>query len=157
MDVFPRLIELGAQPAQIATSLIGVMSQRLVRSLCKTCKGKRPTTGQELRLLQKKFPGQMIRPEVAQAKGCPECKSTGFLNRIPLFEFWRMTERIRDTLISRGEYHQLLAALKEDGYESMGDYGLKMVLNGATTIEEIERNIYGLCDFDDEETNQKAS
>ena len=133
-----RLIEIGVAPYMVAPSIIGVLAQRLAARICDNCKEAyyppRAT-------LEKYFSdGDMADVPFFRGRGCPACRGTGYKGRIAFHELVLITEEIR-TLISEGRSAQeITRAAARVGYKSLRYDGLKKVLLGLTTIEEIEEN-----------------
>ncbi len=133
-----RLIEIGVAPYMVAPSIIGVLAQRLAARICDNCKEAyyppRAT-------LEKYFSDEdMADVPFFRGRGCPACRGTGYKGRIAFHELVLITEEIR-TLISEGRSAQeITRAAARVGYKSLRYDGLKKVLLGLTTIEEIEEN-----------------
>ena len=133
-----RLIEIGVAPYMVAPSIIGVLAQRLAARICDNCKEAyyppRAT-------LQKYFlDDDLAEVPFFRGRGCPACRGTGYKGRIAFHELVLITEEIR-TLISEGRSAQeITRAAARVGYKSLRYDGLKKVLLGLTTIEEIEEN-----------------
>lgn len=134
----PRLFDLGVPPEVLAGNLIGIIGQRLVRMLCSQCKQPDRPTAEEMRLLAATAHET---PVVYRPKGCPDCGFTGYKGRIAIVELLRI-DRDLDELISRRASLRIMndhaASL---GFTSMAQDGLRRVLDGTTTMEEIGRVI----------------
>jgi type IV pilus assembly protein PilB len=141
LDVTPRLKEMGVPPGTIAAGLIGVLAQRLVRRLCKSCTELRPIEPHEISLLKKHLQLTTFPEKMMAGKGCSKCKDTGFYDRIPVYEVWRKTPEIKNLLTLGASYEDLKAAVKNDNFVSMMECGLQMALNGLTAVDEVMRCI----------------
>ncbi len=133
-----RLIEIGVEPYMVAPSVIGVLAQRLVARICENCKEAYYPSRETL---QKYFKDDGI-SEVPfyRGRGCPSCRHTGYKGRVAFHELVLITEEIR-TLISEGRSVQDISrAAAKVGYKPLRYDGLKKVLLGLTTIEEIDQN-----------------
>ncbi|MDB6127887.1 MAG: type secretion system protein, partial [Verrucomicrobia bacterium] len=133
-----RLIEIGVEPYMVAPSVIGVLAQRLAARICDDCKEAYHPPRE---VLQKYFEDEGL-TDVAfyRGRGCPACRGTGYKGRIAFHELILITEEIR-TLISDGKSGQeITAAAAKVGFRPLRYDGLKKVLLGLTTIEEIEQN-----------------
>lgn len=134
----PRLFDLGIPDEALAGNLIGIVGQRLVRTLCPQCKQPGRPTADEMRLL-----GAAAHepPFIYRPKGCPDCEFTGYKGRIAIVELLKI-DRGFDELISR---RAGLRAMNEHaaslGFTGMARDGLRRVLDGVTTMEEIGRVI----------------
>ncbi len=130
-----RLQDMGIEPFLLASSLIGLVSQRLVRTLCPECKVEHIPDESERKLLGLSSGEQQV---VYQANGCPACKNTGFKGRIGVYELLRVDEGMRQLI------HKQAGDIELDKYartssHSIIDDGFDKVLQGVTTIEEVLR------------------
>ncbi|MDB6168221.1 MAG: type secretion system protein [Verrucomicrobia bacterium] len=133
-----RLIEIGVEPYMVAPSVIGVLAQRLAARICDACKeAYHPSRD----VLQKYFQDEgLVEVPFYRGRGCPACRNTGYKGRIAFHELVLITEEIR-TLISEGRSgREITQAAAKVGYRPLRYDGLKKVLLGLTTIEEIEQN-----------------
>ena len=133
-----RLIEIGVEAYMVAPSVIGVLAQRLAARICENCKEPYYPTRDTLR----KYFREEGLTEVPffRGRGCTSCRGTGYKGRIAFHELVLITEEIR-TLISRnGSAQEITQAAAKVGYRPLRYDGLKKVLLGLTTIEEIEAN-----------------
>ena len=133
-----RLIEIGVEPYMVAPSVIGVLAQRLVARICENCKEAYYPTRETL---QKYFKEEGLTDvPFFRGRGCPACRQTGYKGRVAFHELVLITEEIR-TLISEGRSVQEISrAAAKVGYRPLRYDGLKKVLLGLTTIDEIEQN-----------------
>jgi type IV pilus assembly protein PilB len=138
-----RLKELGVPLPSIAAGLVGSAAQRLVRSICKKCRIQRPITKSERELLAARLQLPVIPDHVWGAKGCVMCNHSGYSGRIPIIEVWQKTRGVEELLAKDATIDELNQEAKKDGFTSLFDTGLLMALNGLTTIEEIERCMFG--------------
>lgn len=143
LAVKARLKELGVKPGTMAAGLIGSMAQRLVRAICKKCREFHPITPAEKKYLAEKLHLDKFPHELAIGKGCPACNYTGYHGRLPIMEVWRKDRAMEDVLSSDGTLEQMLECARKDDYDTLFEFGLKMALNGLTTIEEVERCMAG--------------
>ena len=133
-----RLLEIGVEPYMVAPSIIGVLAQRLSARICEACKEAYYPSRETL---AKYFLDDGI-TEVPffRGRGCAACRHTGYKGRIAFHELVLITEEIR-TLISEGRsVQEITRAAAKVGYRPLRYDGLKKVLLGLTTIEEIEQN-----------------
>jgi type IV pilus assembly protein PilB len=134
-----RLMDMGVEPYLVASSVSGVISQRLVRKLCPECKSGYRADAEELRLLGLK-PGRDI--ILCRANGCGSCKGTGYLGRTAVFEIMTITEEHR-RLINRKAASDKLTKLSVGlGMEKLGVNCSRLVLQGITSIEEMIKAVY---------------
>jgi type IV pilus assembly protein PilB len=144
LEVLPRLQELGASPEKIASDIIGVMAQRLIRALCNHCKKSSPVTDEELKVFKTIFGEVELLTKTMKPVGCPKCNFTGYYGQIPIFEFWERKKNIRNALLDGGSMEKFMEAVRESGYETLEQYGLRMVAFGITSFSELESVVYGL-------------
>ena len=135
---FARLTEMGVQPFLIASSLEGVLAQRLVRRLCTVCRAPYIPSDEELSDLE------VSRSDIAghtvyRAKGCNECNSLGYNGRIGIYEFLGMREELKPLIISNADSGAIKAKAIELGMKTLRDDGVAKVLEGVTTFDEILR------------------
>jgi type IV pilus assembly protein PilB len=133
-----RLTEIGVEPYMVAPSVIGVLAQRLAARICEKCKeAYYPSREVLLRYFEEEG---LTEVPFYRGKGCPHCRGTGYKGRIAFHELILITEEIR-TLISEGRSAQeITRAAARVGYRSLRYDGMRKVLLGLTTIDEIEQN-----------------
>jgi type II secretory ATPase GspE/PulE/Tfp pilus assembly ATPase PilB-like protein len=133
-----RLLEIGVEPYMVAPSVVGVLAQRLAARICEACKEAYHPSRETL---QKYFLDEGLTDiPFFRGRGCPACRHTGYKGRIAFHELVLITEEIR-TLISDGRSVQEISrAAAKVGYRPLRYDGLKKVLLGLTTIEQIEQN-----------------
>lgn len=133
-----RLTEIGVEPYMVAPSVIGVLAQRLAARICEKCKeAYYPPREVLLRYFEEEG---LTEVPFYRGRGCPHCRGTGYKGRIAFHELILITEEIR-TLISEGRSAQeITRAAARVGYRSLRYDGMRKVLLGLTTIEEIEAN-----------------
>jgi len=142
----PRLIEMGANPASITPALNLVVSQRLVRRVCKKCAKKIILNEKIKKILRKELENlpSEIKPnldniEVFQAQGCLDCNNTGYRGRIGIYEMLKKTPRIEETIITVPSIPIMKKVAIEEGMITIKQDGILRILEGITTIEELER------------------
>jgi type IV pilus assembly protein PilB len=142
-EAITRLMDIGVEPYLISSSLIGVLAQRLVRTICSDCKTSYqadPNLLSELNdeVLKSKEPLTLHR-----GKGCKNCKQSGYRGRTGIFELLSVNEKIKQ-LISEKASTQVIreSAKKMVGMVSLREDGLRKVLKGITTPEEVDRVTY---------------
>jgi type IV pilus assembly protein PilB len=137
LQAVTRLIEIGVDPFLVAPSIIGVMAQRLVRKLCDHCK-------ERYRLSPEEIENHFIwdgKTEVFfyREKGCGYCNFTGFAGRIAIHELFMVNNEIRTLVANNTSIIDIQARAKKSGFRTMRYDGVKKVLRGLTTIEEVNR------------------
>lgn len=132
-----RLLELGVPYYLLRATLLGVMAQRLVRTLCPHCKQPidiDPDSWQSLGP-----PESLASPQAYQAIGCPECRETGYQGRIGVYEMMRMSETIKSLISADTDLMQLRRQAIKEGMCSLRSSGALKVAAGITTLEEVLR------------------
>lgn len=131
-----RLIDIGVKPFLVAPSLIGVMSQRLVRRICDHCKETHSVSAEEMKDL---FVWEGREVSLYCGKGCHRCNNTGYLGRLAIHEVVLVDDEIR-RMISRGDsISEIQTYARKLGFPSMRYDGIKKVIRGLTTLEEVNR------------------
>jgi general secretion pathway protein E len=139
-----RLLDMGAEDYLLASSLKGVLAQRLVRRLCPKCAAPANLpegfVGRlaELRHMGSKKTGSST-PAIKKAAGCPACRNTGFSGRTAIYELLTLSDRLRDVIVKRGTEAAIEDAARQDGMVTMLENGIEKVFNGETTYEEVFR------------------
>jgi general secretion pathway protein E len=133
-----RLVDLGIQPFLISSTLIGVMAQRLMRTICKDCKQPRPLMAEESAMLNLQAPaGKRI--VVKEGAGCHRCRNTGYFGRTGIFEMLTIDSAIRD-LVDKGEdFLTIKDAAVKRGMRTLRQSALRRLAEGFTTFEEVVR------------------
>jgi type IV pilus assembly protein PilB len=137
-----RLTDLGLEAFMVASALVGVVSIRLVRTLCPKC--REPYEAEASTLGRAAINGGMAGTKVTlyRGRGCTNCHNTGFRGRTGIYEILEIDERLRQ-LVSQGATDaQIRQAAIENGMRSIGEDGLRKVLEGRTTMEEVTRVVY---------------
>ncbi|OUS25805.1 type II secretion system protein GspE [Gammaproteobacteria bacterium 45_16_T64] len=130
-----RLHDMGIEPFLLSSSLLGLLAQRLVRVLCSECKETYVPDESECLLLNcdTKAP-----PTLCRAKGCEECNHLGYHGRTGIYELITFDDELR-TMVHNGASEQELAAYARQSGASIRDDGIRKVLEGITTVEEVLR------------------
>ncbi|HOF08759.1 MAG TPA: GspE/PulE family protein [Opitutaceae bacterium] len=133
-----RLMEIGVESYMVAPSVIGVLAQRLAARICENCK-EAYTPSREV--LAKYFLDEGLTDVCFyRGKGCSHCRGTGYKGRIAFHELVVITEEIRTMISEKRSAQDITRAAAKVGYRSLRYDGLKKVLLGLTTIDEIEQN-----------------
>ena len=138
-----RLGEMGVEPYLSASSLVGVVAQRLVRVLCKECKQEYTITRKEILDILPDFP---VEPEadhvkIFKATGCVQCNNTGYSGRMGIYEFLEVTEDIQDLILGRVSTIDIENKAVENGMVTLRADGLNKIREGFISIEEFLRVI----------------
>ena len=128
-----RLINMGVEPFLVTASLIMVEAQRLVRRICSNCQMDHVPSAEILETLEI----QDEAPMFSKGDGCETCRHTGFKGRVGLYEVMQVTDKMRDAIIEGIPSTQLKRLAIKEGMESLRQAGIRKVLEGRTTIEEV--------------------
>jgi general secretion pathway protein E len=138
--VLSRLIDLGVEPFLIASAVIGVVAQRMVRRICPDCNHLIEAPVVE-RMAYEKEIGEK-RTEFLYGTGCKSCAYTGYLGRTGIFELLTMSDAIRTMLAGRVSASQIRALAIKEGMVTMMNDGMRKVKAGITTPSEVLRTAY---------------
>ncbi|HYC73136.1 MAG TPA: GspE/PulE family protein [Opitutaceae bacterium] len=133
-----RLMEIGVEPYMVAPSVIGVLAQRLAARICEKCKEPYyPSRDVLLKYFQEEG---LTEVPFYRGRGCPHCRGTGYRGRVAFHELVLITEEIRQLIAEGRSAQEITRAATKVGFRPLRYDGLKKVLLGLTTIEEIEQN-----------------
>lgn len=131
-----RLSDIGIKPFLVASSIRAIMAQRLVRKLCDNCKAPTPLDEGQLRALRLE-PSQAADAAACQPAGCDVCRHTGFKGRMGIFEIFRVDDEVRHMINERLSTLQLRKRARELGMRTLREDGVRKVLSGITSAEEV--------------------
>ena len=131
-----RLTDIGVQPFLVASSLRAIMAQRLVRRICLSCRQPAELSESEMRALQIE-PGQLHDAQVMQGRGCEQCRGTGYKGRIGIFEIFVFDDEVRHMINKRSATLSLRQRARELGMRTLREDGVRKVLAGLTSAEEV--------------------
>ncbi len=133
----PRLLDIGILPDIMAGNIIGIVAQRLIRRLCEHCKSPYHAEPHEIRLLGPVAEG--TRPVLFQATGCEQCDFQGYRGRMAIMELLRIDSGIDELIARRATAYEIRCRAQLQGFATLADDGLRRVLNGTTSLEELAR------------------
>jgi general secretion pathway protein E len=134
----PRLLEMGVEPFLISSSVIGILAQRLLRTVCHDCAKKYVPTAEELARIG-------ITPEELKGRplyrpvGCPNCLETGYAGRTGIHERMLMSDALREAIMRGDDSSAVQKIAQADGMKSLRQDAANKVISGATTVEEVIR------------------
>jgi len=135
-----RLVDMGVAPYMVASSLVGVIAQRLVKVLCKECaEDSTLTDPADLRLVGKSSP---VMVKTAHAGGCRNCRNTGYRGRTAIHEIIIPSNAIKECVSKNGTAEQIAELAKQNGTKLLRDNVTEMVLAGRTTLDELVKATY---------------
>jgi type IV pilus assembly protein PilB len=133
-----RLVDMGVEPFLLGATLEAVLAQRLVRRICPACK--------EVVDASAEIPAGMVPGFEAVAgrrmfrgRGCAVCRGTGYKGRVGIFEWLRITEPVRELIVERAPEEAILRQAAEQGMETLRAAGLRAIVEGLTTVEEVAK------------------
>ncbi len=135
-----RLIDMGIEPFLISSSIIAVLAQRLVRTICPNCKKEIKVTEEMVKdfadLFPKTIPSNL---KVYKGEGCGNCRNTGYRGRLGIYEFMTMSEKIKEMVIRKASSAEIAKQARAEGMKGLREDGLDKVLKGQTTFDEVVR------------------
>ena len=132
-----RLIDMGLEPYMVSTALVGVVSQRLVRRVCTNCRETIEPDEYDVQTLRLE-PGQKI----YHGKGCSECNDKGYKGRIAIHEIVVMTKKMKALLEKRASEEDMRQLAVTEGTQMLQESARALVLEGITTVDELNRVAY---------------
>ncbi len=133
-----RLVDMGVKPFLVTSSIVGVMAQRLVRTVCSECREAYEPSTKDLLLLNKKKE-DLKEGKLYRGKGCTACAHTGYRGRTGIFEIMPITDRIRDLILEKVPATMIKTKAREEGMRTMREDGFLKVAMGQTTTDEVLR------------------
>ena len=133
-----RMIDMGAEPFLVASSLNGIIAQRLVRRICDSCKVESPVS-QEVRTTLG-LPDDGVK--YYHGRGCQNCRGTGFLGRVSVFEVIPINESIQQAIVRKSLTSEIRRLIQESGFSNLQDDGIIKARAGVTSLEEVMRAVY---------------
>ena len=138
LGAFPRLTDIGISPDIMAGNIIGVVAQRLVRILCPHCKESVKPSDDERKILGVKR-NEAI--QIFKHQGCKRCNQTGYRGRMAILELLRIDGDMDALIARRAHLDELKKLALEKGFNTLADDGVRRILEGYTSIEEVMRVI----------------
>jgi type IV pilus assembly protein PilB len=136
-----RLLDMGIEDFLVASSVTGVLSQRLVRRICDHCRSPYQPSAQEMALLHA-IGGWEPRGGFMRGYGCNFCAHTGFLERTGVYELMAVSEKIRELVLSRAPLDELRRVARDEGMRTLQEEAARLVGSNVTTLAEVLRSIY---------------
>jgi general secretion pathway protein E len=133
-----RLLDLGVPSYLIASTVIGIMAQRLVRKVCKHCEKTYELLPEEAEAVGLAS-GKDRKVVVKYGEGCPQCRGTGYLGRTGIFEVMEVNERVRSMIQEKADSELIRKAAASDGMIVLRESAVKKMLKGETTFDEVIR------------------
>ena len=133
-----RLLNMGAEPFLITSTVELIIAQRLVRVICQNCKEKYKP---DLKMIEEfsLTDDQAENMEFYKGKGCKACNKSGYKGRTGIFEFLQITESLKPLIIERAQTSAIREAARKEGFRTLREEGIRIAEQGLTTIEEVVR------------------
>lgn len=145
-----RLRDMGAESFLIASSLTGILAQRLMRRLCDSCAVDDEITAQQRAWLERLFPSVDAHAQFKKGAGCTYCNMTGYRGRIGIYELLQITTPLADAL-RRDDIRAFTTLAKaQPGFITLADHALSYARDGVTSLEEVARVTAGLAEQDEQ-------
>jgi type IV pilus assembly protein PilB len=138
LGAFPRLLDIGISPDIMAGNIIGVVAQRLVRVLCPHCKESVKPSDDQRKILGVKT-NEAI--QIFRHSGCKRCNQTGYRGRMAIMELLRIDSDLDSLIARRAHFDELRKVALDKGFNTLADDGVRRILEGYTSIEEVMRVI----------------
>ncbi len=136
-----RLVDMGLPPYLVASSVIGVVAQRLVRKLCPDCKEKTELTEEEIEFLEIDRKTHRL-DEVYEAVGCKRCGDTGYKGRLALQELFEIDSKMKEMITQQVSEEKLKKAARQKGMNTLKEDGVRKLKEGKTDVDELMRIIF---------------
>ncbi len=141
-----RLVDMGIAPFLVASTIQGVLAQRLIRRICPSCQVHRPPTPEEQLFLAEAKPGETsivtaaVGPtHVTEGKGCEQCHGSGYYGRIGIYELLCLSDALRQLIVAKSQASSLRQQAIHEGMRTLRDDGRTKVAEGLTTVAEVLR------------------
>ena len=145
LEVITRLRKMGLSDYDIASTLATVISQRLVRRLCTSCRKERPFNSEEKKIITdigKKYGVEFdVSGKTYDAVGCKHCNNTGYYDRLGIFEILNVTDEIKSEIMNGESSIEIRKEAIKQGYKPLIVDGIKKVIQGDTTLEELNKKL----------------
>ncbi|MCG6875844.1 MAG: GspE/PulE family protein [Betaproteobacteria bacterium] len=138
LGAVPRLVDIGISPEIMAGNIIGIVAQRLVRRLCKHCRQPYEANEMDWRILGVKGDKP---PTIHRAVGCDHCEYQGYRGRLAIMELLKLDPELDELMAHRATPREMLTAAMAKGFRTLADDGIRRVLDGSTSLEELMRVI----------------
>jgi type IV pilus assembly protein PilB len=138
-----RFMDMGIEPFLIASSLLGVVGQRLVRKVCPHCVVSYDATPDE-RAFYERGGGGPDKTEFKHGAGCSFCDNTGYYDRVGIYEVLQITDEFKDLIVSNAPHAELRQLAIEQGMKTLREQAVQLVTQDQTTIAEVLRTVYVL-------------
>jgi type IV pilus assembly protein PilB len=133
---------MGVEPFLVSATLIGALAQRLGRRVCENCKEPYEVEAEELIRLGYKPQAENEKVQLQRGRGCEICRHTGYKGRIGVYELMSVNEEVAELMVRRAPVSEIRNAARANGMKTLQEDGLRKVLAGITTPEEVARVVF---------------
>jgi len=133
-----RLLDLEVPPFLITSTLVGVLAQRLLRTICPKCVEEYTPTSEEALALQVPYE-KIANLRFRRGNGCIHCRQTGYIGRSSVFEVMPISSKIRKLVVARAEAPEIVQVAREEGLRSLRESAIEKLVRGVTTVTEVLR------------------
>ncbi len=137
-----RLVDMGVEPFLVSATLIGALAQRLGRRICENCKEQYEVDAVEIANLGYKPEDPSEKLQLWRGRGCEKCRYTGYKGRIGIYEMMTVNADVAEMVVRRAPVSEVRNAARANGMKTLQEDGLRKVLAGITTPEEIQRVVF---------------
>jgi len=134
-----RLVDMGVEPFLVSATMVGALAQRLGRRICENCKEQYETSAEAISVLDYQEEGNVA---LWRGRGCDPCRHTGYKGRVGLYELMMVNEEISELMVRRAPVSEVRHAARANGMKTLKEDGLRKVLAGITTPEEVQRVVF---------------
>jgi len=136
-----RFLEMGVEPFLVASSVVGVASQRLLRRICSRCRVPYVPPVEEMAMLDD-LGGDTSQEKFYRGEGCNYCAQTGYKGRVGVYEVLAVTDAVKETIVRRGTPNELRGVVAAEGMRSLKREATELIERDVTTIAEVGRIVY---------------
>lgn len=136
-EAVPRMRDLGTRPYLLAATLNVIVAQRLVRMVCPKCKTKVKPRQRDAALVKAKYNINITNVDAYKGKGCEFCQGSGYKGRAGIFEALKVSEAIKELILSNVPVGKIAAQARKEGFTSMFENGLKKVKEGIVSLPDL--------------------
>ncbi|MCJ7766179.1 MAG: Flp pilus assembly complex ATPase component TadA, partial [Thiovulaceae bacterium] len=136
ISAIPRMIDMGVEPYLLSGSVVAIQAQRLIRKICLFCKTEEHIPASVTETYKQYLPDNTV---FYVGKGCRECNGVGYMGREMISEVLPISEEISSLIARSASKDEMIMQALKEGFEPMFSNGMKKVVSGVTTIEEILR------------------
>jgi type II secretory ATPase GspE/PulE/Tfp pilus assembly ATPase PilB-like protein len=144
-ETITRLLDLGMDPVNFSDACVGILAQRLIRTICPNCKEKYPASETDIEFIKRQYGEEYLEElnlseplMLYKGKGCDECGDTGYKGRTGVHELLTMTGELRALVYKEVSVHEMKSQAMQDGMRTLTQDGMLKVLKGDTDISQIQ-------------------